>query len=99
MLTHVVLFWFNPTAPSEHRQAVVADCTALLSKIPTVKHITAGVAAGTPRDVVDNSYDVGLSVVFDDVAGLDVYQVHPLHKEFLARHKQHFARVLVYDFH
>ena len=39
----------------------------------------------TPRDVVDNSYDVGLCVVLDDSAGHDVYQEHPLHKEFIAQ--------------
>ena len=41
----------------------------------------------TPRDVVDNSYDVGLCVVLDDDAGHDVYQEPHLHKEFIARNK------------
>ena len=52
----------------------------------------------TPREVVDNSYDVGLCVVLDDSAGHDVYQVHPLHNEFIARNKENWARVQVYDF-
>jgi hypothetical protein len=52
----------------------------------------------TPREVVDNSYDVGLSVVMDDAAGHDVYQEHPLHKEFIARNKPNWKRVQIYDF-
>lgn len=39
----------------------------------------------TPREVVDNSYVVGLTVILDDTAGHDVYQEHPLHKDFGAR--------------
>ena len=52
----------------------------------------------TPRDVVDNSYGVGLTVVLDDVKGHDVYQEHPLHKEFIARNKPNWKRVQIYDF-
>jgi hypothetical protein len=52
----------------------------------------------TPREVVDNTYDVGLCVALDDVAGHDVYQEHPLHKEFIARNKDHWQRVQIYDF-
>jgi hypothetical protein len=52
----------------------------------------------TPRPVVDNTYDVGLSVALDDRAGHDVYQEHALHKEFIARNQEHWQRVQVYDF-
>jgi hypothetical protein len=47
---------------------------------------------------VDNSYAVGLTVVFDDVAGHDAYHVDPLHDSFLARNNDAFDRVTVYDF-
>ena len=99
MLVHMVFFWVKPDAPESARQQLREDCTAMLSKIESVRHLWAGRPAMTPREVVDNSYDVGLCVVLDDQAGLDVYQVHPLHKEFLARHKPHWSRIVVYDFH
>jgi hypothetical protein len=77
---------------------MLADCTELLGRIPTARHVWAGVPAGTPRDVVDNTYTIGLCVALDDAAGHDQYQVHPLHKEFAARYKQFWQRVQVYDF-
>ena len=36
--------------------------------------------------------------ILDDAAAHDVYQEHPLHKEFVARNKANFDRIRVYDF-
>lgn len=80
------------------REQLVGDCRTLLSGIPAVRHLWAGRPAGTEREVVDNSYDVGLCVILDDAAAHDVYQAHPLHKEFIARNKEHWVRIRVYDF-
>ena len=98
MFVHVVYFWMQPGASDAARRQLAEDCQAYLAKIPTVRHIWSGRPAMTPRDVVDNSYDVGLCVVLDDSAGHDVYQQHPLHKEFIARNKPQWKRVQVYDF-
>src|SRR5437868_5318458 len=99
MLVHIVIFWLKDDAPQGTRERMIGDCAELLGKIPSVTHLRAGRPAMTPRDVVDNSYDVALSATLTDDAGLDVYQKHELHQEFLRRHKQHWKRILVYDFH
>ncbi len=98
MFIHVVYFWMKPGSTDAARQQLVADSKEYLGKIPTVRHLWVGRPAMTPREVVDNSYDVGLCVVLDDSAGHDVYQVHELHKEFIARNKEHWDRVQIYDF-
>lgn len=98
MFVHVVYFWMSPGSTDAQRKQLVDDCMKYLGKIPSVRHVWSGRPAMTPRDVVDNSYDVGLCVVLDDAAGHDVYQEHPLHKEFIARNKPHWKRVQVYDF-
>jgi hypothetical protein len=98
MFTHVVLFWVKPDAPAGAKQQLFDDCKRLLSKIPSLKFIDVGRPAMTPREVVDNSYDVGLVTVFADSAGHDVYQVHELHLEFVARNKANFGRIQIYDF-
>ena len=99
MFIHSVYFWLSDAADDSVRQRMLADCTGLLSKIPTVRHVWAGVPAGTPREVVDNTYTIGLCVALDDSRGHDEYQIHPQHKEFAARYKQYWQRVQVYDFH
>ncbi len=98
MLIHTVLFWFKPQTPSELREQMIRDAQSNLSRIPGVHHLWSGRPAMTPRDVVDNSYDVGLCVALKDQAALDAYGPHELHQQFLAKYKVHWQRILVYDF-
>ena len=98
MFIHHVYFWLKPDAPASARAALADDCRNLLSKVPDVVHLWAGEPAMTPREVVDNSYDVGLCVILTDAKAHDVYQTHPLHLDFITRNKAHWLRVRVYDF-
>ena len=99
MLVHVVYFWLNDNAPAGEAQSLADSCKNLLGKIPSVRHLWAGGPADTPpREIIDTTYAVGLYVVLDDMSAHDVYQEHPLHKEFIARHKSHWKRVQIYDF-
>ena len=97
MLIHTVYFYMNADAGADAATRIITDCRELLTKIESVRHLWAGLPSGTPREVVDNSYGVGLIVIFDDMAGHDIYQDHPLHLEFIARNKASWARVQVYD--
>ncbi len=97
MFIHTVFFYMKPDAPAGAVEQLLTDCRELLGAIPTVRKLYAGKPAGTPREVVDNTYGVGLTVVFDDKAGHDTYQPHPLHDQFVSRNKAHWARVQVYD--
>ena|ERR1035437_1470799 len=99
MFVHSVYFWVNAGTPAAAVDQLLADCQALLGKIPSVRHLWAGRPAMTPRDVVDNSYAIGLTVVLDDDAGHDLYQKHALHQQFISRNKTHWSRIQVYDFH
>ena len=98
MFVHTVYFWLKPGATQAARDQLVNDCRQYLGKIPTVKNLLAGVPAMTPREVVDNSYGVGLTVMLEDSAGHDVYQVHPLHMDFIKRNKETWERVQIYDY-
>jgi hypothetical protein len=99
MFVHTVYFWLNDDAPENIRDDMIASCRNSMAKIPTARHVWAGTPAMTPRPVVDNTYDVGLCVILDDVKGHDEYQAHALHQEFLANFKKHWKRVQIYDFH
>jgi len=98
MFIHHVYFWLKKDAPSTAADQTIADGRRLLGEIPGVKHLWMGKPAMTPRDVVDNSYDVGLCVILDDSAAHDVYQTYPTHLDFIARNKASWDRVRVFDF-
>ncbi len=98
MFIHQVCFWLKPGTPGAATEQLIADCLKYLGGVPTVRQLWAGPPAMTPREVVDNSYQVGLVVIMDDVAGHDVYQTHPLHLEFIERNKAHWEKVRILDF-
>jgi hypothetical protein len=98
MFIHHVYFWLKPGTSKAAKDQIIADCRELLVGIPGVLNLWAGEPAGIQREVVDNSYGVGLAVVLKDAAAHDVYQKHELHLKFLARNKEHWERVRVYDF-
>jgi hypothetical protein len=97
MFVHTVFFWVKPHTPTAAIDQLEEDCEEMLKPIESVRTLYAGRPAMTARDVVDNSYAVGLTVIFDDQAGHDLYQTHPKHLEFMARNKQHWSRVQIYD--
>jgi hypothetical protein len=98
MFIHTVFFWLKPGTSEDARGQLVRDCREYLGMVPSVKTLWVGVPAMTPREVVDNSYGVGLTVALEDSKGHDIYQEHPLHKEFIARNKAHWERVQIYDY-
>src|SRR3954467_4240270 len=65
MFIHTVYFWLKPGTSEDARAQLVRDCRDYLGKVPPVRQLGAGLPAGTPREVVDNSYGVGLTVVMD----------------------------------
>jgi hypothetical protein len=98
MFVHTVYFWIKPNTPAAAIEQLVKDCREILVRIPTVRELYAGRPMGATRDVVDASFAVGLTVLFDDAKGHDTYQVHEIHKEFIERNKAHWSRVQVYDY-
>ncbi len=96
MFVHTVFFWLNN--PDNQ-----SDQDALRTGLETLKNIDAihtayiGKPAETRRAVIDHSYDFSLTFIFTDQAAHDVYQVHPVHKKFVADCAHLWSRVQVYD--
>lgn len=91
MLTHIVCFKFENLEIAEQ---VKERLLSMAGKVPTLRQIEAGVdVLRTAR-----SYDVALVTRFDDVAGLEAYQVHPLHQEVAGFIKQHSQGAVAVDF-
>lgn len=94
---HSVYFYLDENATAAQKEQLIEDCKSLLGSIKTVRHLIVGVPAGTPRDVVDNSYGVNLTVFFDGVEGHDYYQKAEEHLQFIERNKKTWKRVRIYD--
>lgn len=96
-LIHHVFFWLKEPKNEAHKKQLVKALNDLL-KVETIKLSHIGFPAGTEsRDVVDHSYSVSYMVMFDDQAGQDAYQVHPLHVKFVEENSHLWEKVVVYD--
>jgi hypothetical protein len=97
-LHHVVICWLKEEGNKLHQDKII-EVTRTFLKIPGVIHAEAGTVVGSERDIVDDSFDVGILIVTKDQASLKNYLEHPIHqkakKEVLS---PLVKRVLVYDF-
>jgi hypothetical protein len=96
-VVHHVFFWLKNPNSKEDLASLLAGLRTLAG-IDTVRGIHIGVPAETEqRGVVDGSYSASEILFFDDVAGQNAYQVHPIHKKFVADCEHLWQRVVVYD--
>jgi hypothetical protein len=96
MLTHHVLFWLKSDTTDAQKKAFRAGLESLV-KVETIKGMYIGTPAPIERAVVDTTYTFSLLVLFEDLAGHDVYQVHAVHKAFLEEFRGLFEKVVIYD--
>lgn len=96
-VVHHVFFWLKNPDSKEDLARLLAGLRTLAG-IDAVRGIHIGVPADTEqRGVVDGSYSASELLFFDDVAGQNAYQVHPIHKQFVADCEHLWERVVVYD--
>jgi hypothetical protein len=94
---HQAFFWLRNPRSEADRVALVAGLTSL-REIPLIRALRIGLPAPTEaRDVVDASFDVSETMLFDSVADQRAYQDHPLHRAFVAQCGYLWDRVVVYD--
>ena len=96
MFTHIVLFWLkdkNPINVQQFRNGLNS-----LAKIETLIGFHTGIPADTPpRPVIDNSYSVMLTTIFNDKAGYDIYAPHKIHEKFIKYYAHYWEKVVVFD--
>ena len=94
---HVVLMWQKLPGNSVDRQALLSACSEL-RVIPGIKFLDVGTALASDRPVVDDSFDVGLTVRFDSAQSLHAYETDPRHlKKVNEVLKPLTKKILVYD--
>jgi hypothetical protein len=97
MLVHSVYFWLKSDITLNERKLFFEEIELLLS-IQSVRKLYCGTPAKTtPREVIDQSYDCGLTVILDDIAGHDAYQIDPIHKSFIEKCSHLWDKVRIYD--
>jgi hypothetical protein len=98
MLSHIVVFWLKEDLSDAQRSAFRQGLESLKA-IESAHAVYIGAPAKTgDRPVIDKSYSLALTVLFDTVQDQGAYQVHPLHQAFLGQFASYWSRVLIYDY-
>jgi hypothetical protein len=76
VITHIVTFKFRDPSPAKLAEGK-ARLDGLVGRVPSLRSMVVGV------NVVESAraHDLALIATFDDLAGLEAYQVHPDHVE------------------
>ena len=94
---HVVLIWLKRPGNTADREAILA-ASKDLRVIPGIQFLDAGTALASDRPIVDDSFDIGLTVRFDSAQSLHAYETNPLHvKKVTEVLKPLVAKFVVYD--
>lgn len=97
MLVHNVYFWLKEGL-TDGEVAQFQAGVQTLAEIQSTTHVFIGGPAETEsRPIIDRSYDLGLTVVLQDIAAHDEYQADPIHLKFVKDCGHLWDRVQIYD--
>lgn len=97
MLIHTVLFWLKKDLDADQIAQFRAGVETLKG-IDSAEAVYVGTPSATAeRPVIDNSYDICLTVILKDIPSHDAYQEHTIHQEFIGNFKDYWDAVKVYD--
>ena len=96
MHIHTVFFWLKPNVSDADRHLFEKGLDKLTLD-PEVMQRHIGKPASTHRDVIDNSYDFGISLCFESLDSHNRYQKGEAHQDFLENCMDLWTQVKVYD--
>ena len=95
---HVVLLTLKPNVTQQQSEQVMSDTLNMLKNIPGVLEVAVGNKARDDRPQHIKNYHLAILVTLQSEAALDVYGLHPEHRQFIAKHKDKFESFQVADF-
>ena len=96
MFVHSVFFWLKDELTQDQKEQFRQGVETLITIQPSVA-VYVGTVADTDRPIIDKSYDLALTCIFENKADQDEYQIDPVHLAFVDNHKEDWKKVLIYD--
>lgn len=95
---HIVLCWLKDPGNADQRQQII-EVSHFFRQIPGVIDVRAGKAVESDRDIVDDSFDVAITVSFANEKDMKAYLAHPIHQKASKETLMPIVKkIVVYDF-
>jgi len=95
---HVVLCWLKEPGNRDHQRRII-EASKKFRGMAGVLKVSTGRGQPSDRDIVDDSFDVGIVITFASAADMQRYLVHPVHVAAVTDIIRPLtSRILVYDF-
>ncbi len=96
--SHVVLVWLKEPGDEEMRRKFV-EASSTLNNLPGILFRHVGVVSPSSRAIVDDTFDVAVTVTLKDKKAFKAYMEHPQHKKVVDEQlKPLVNRIVAYDF-
>jgi hypothetical protein len=96
---HTGYIWLKEPGNKEHQQRIIDAAHRFAAQIPEVKGLSVGKSVPKGSPLMDTTFDISLTMHFDDQAAMERYNKHPVHEKAA---KEDFlplsAKILFYDF-
>lgn len=97
-ITHVVMVWLKQPGNEQQRSAFI-KASEQLNDLPGIVNRHVGVVVSSDRGIVDDTFDVAVSVTMESQQALKAYLNHPKHQKILnEKIKPLINRTVAYDF-
>ena len=93
MFSHIVIWWTDPRTP-EAADQMISGVEKYLRPLPGILNLHVGKMIWSQRPCVDKTYQVGMTILFQDKAAHDEYMKHPMHGEFV---RECFEKLCIQD--
>ena len=78
---HIGFVWLKEPGNAAHQQKLIEAAHSFAREIPEVKFLSVGKTLPKGSPYVDASFDICLSMQFDDQAAMERYNKHPVHQK------------------
>ena len=97
-VNHLILIWLKDGGNPEHRYQII-EATRALQQLPGVISVRVGSVIPSNRSVVDDSFDVGVHMLFSDQQSMERYSANPEHVRIVNQLVMPLTkRLVIYDF-
>lgn len=98
-LNHIGLIWLKNPGNTADQAKIIAAAHEFAREIPEVQFLSVGKSVPKGSPLMDTTFDICLTMQFDDQAALERYARHPIHEKAA---KEVFLplsqKIIFYDF-